>query len=345
MISPKVDHESIINSRFVLPGHLAWISDKMLEQQQQGVFMQGIVPIVFVPFTEAGVLDEIGLRRVVRFELEGGADGIGINGFASEAYKLTDQERAQTAEIVADEVAKQVPLVIGIAAGSTEAAVIQMKAFRKHEPAVFMVLPPATFDYTAHSLVEHYVNLANSSDVPIMMQHSPHIAQYSHVRLETQHLAEMANRASGLGYFKIEGPGAPARMRALKPLIPENVKLFGGVGGISFLEELEVGVGGVIPGVGFNEVFQMAWQVWNAGDKPKVHEILTQYQPLVNAVSIKGHEFSLHARKHLAKRAGLISSAKVRSPTVAPTEAEIGLIFQTADTFELRISRKTTGVL
>jgi 4-hydroxy-tetrahydrodipicolinate synthase len=307
--------------------------------------MQGIVPIVFVPFDVEGEIDEASLRRVVRFELEGGVDGIGINGFASEAYKLTDQERQQTAEIVANEIAKQVPLVIGIAAGSTEAAIAQMKSFAKLGPAVFMVLPPATFDYTPQSLIEHYVTLANSSDIPIMMQHSPHIAQYSHVLLEIEHLAEMANRASGIGYFKIEGPGAPARMRALKPLIPDHVKLFGGVGGISFLEELEVGVGGVIPGVGFNEVFQMAWKAWNAGDKARVHEILTQYQPLVNAVSIKGHEFSLHARKHLAKRASLISSVKVRSPTVTPSEAEIGLVFQASDAFELRISRKTTGVL
>jgi dihydrodipicolinate synthase/N-acetylneuraminate lyase len=301
--------------------------------------MQGIVPIVFVPFDKDGEIDETGLRRVVQFELEGNADGIGINGFASEAYKLTDQERQQTAEIVADEVAKQVPLVLGIAAGSTEAAVAQMKNFAKLSPAVFMVLPPATFDYTPQSLIEHYVTLANSSDTPIMMQHSPHIAQYSHVTLEIHHLAEMANRASNIGYFKIEGPGAPARMRALKPLIPSSAKLFGGVGGISFLEELEVGVGGVIPGVGFNEVFQMAWKAWNAGNKAKVHEILTQYQPLVSAVSSKGHEFSLHARKHLCQRAGLIASNKVRNPTVAASEAEIGLIFQTADQFELRISR------
>lgn len=302
--------------------------------------MQGIVPIVFVPFDHAGEIDEAGLRRVVRFELEGGADGIGINGFASEAYKLTDQEREQTAEIVADEVAKQVPLVIGIAAGSTKAAISQMNNFAQLEPAVFMVLPPATFDYTPQSLIEHYVTLANSSDTPIMVQHSPHIAQYSHVLLEVEHLAEMANRASGIAYFKIEGPGAPDRMRALKPLIPENVKLFGGVGGISFLEELEVGVAGVIPGVGFNEVFQMAWTAWNAGDQAKVVEILTQYQPLVSAVSSKGHEFSLHARKHLCHRAGLISSTKVRSPTVAATKTEIELIFQTADQFNLRISRR-----
>jgi dihydrodipicolinate synthase/N-acetylneuraminate lyase len=302
--------------------------------------MQGIVPIVFVPFDASGEIDTTGLRRIVRFEFEGGAHGIGINGFASEAYKLTDQERLQAAEIVAHEIAGHVPLVIGIAAGSTEAAITQMRMFKSLNPAVFMVLPPATMEYSSQSLIAHYVKLSEASDVPVMVQHSPHIPQYGHLKLEVEHLAEMAQRSSNIRYFKIEGPGAPDRMRALKPLLPDGVKLFGGVGGISFLEELEVGVAGVIPGVGFNEVFHTAWQAWLAGDKARVHQILTTYQPLVNAVSIKGHEFSLHARKQLAKRAGLISEATVRGPTDQPSEAEIDAVFQAADAFHLRISRR-----
>ena len=84
--------------------------------------LRGIIPILLVPFDASGDIDEISLRRVVRFELEGGVHGIGINGFASEAYKLTDAERERTVQIVADEVAGSVPLVIGIAPGSTRAA-------------------------------------------------------------------------------------------------------------------------------------------------------------------------------------------------------------------------------
>ncbi|MEZ4606872.1 MAG: hypothetical protein R2865_08770 [Deinococcales bacterium] len=36
---------------------------------------------------------------------ESGIDGIGINGFATEAYKLSDQERQRTVDIVATELA------------------------------------------------------------------------------------------------------------------------------------------------------------------------------------------------------------------------------------------------
>ena len=48
--------------------------------------LEGIIPVVFIPFDAQGEIDEPGLRRVVRFELDGGVDGIGVNGFASEAY-------------------------------------------------------------------------------------------------------------------------------------------------------------------------------------------------------------------------------------------------------------------
>ena len=302
--------------------------------------LNGIVPIVFVPFDTAGQIDEAGLRRVVRFELEGGADGIGINGFASESYKLTDPERLRTAQIVASENANQVPLVIGIAAGSTEAALAQMADFKTLNPSAFMVLPPATMNYAANDLVKHYVTLADSSDTPIMVQHSPHIAQYSHLELTMEHLAEMAQRSNGIQYFKIEGPGAPERMRQLKSLIPDSVQLFGGVGGLSFIDELDVGVAGVIPGVGFNEVFKQAWGAWQAGDRAGVREVLMRHQALIQVVSGKGHEFSLHVRKQLAQRAGLIACSHVRCPTLAPSAAEIAEVFRVADLFELRISRR-----
>ena len=302
--------------------------------------LRGIIPILLVPFDANGDIDEISLRRVVRFELEAGVHGIGINGFASEAYKLTDAERERTVQIVADEVAGSVPLVIGIAPGSTRAAQHQAREFAKFNPAAYMVLPPATFDNGPRALVDHYVRLGEVLDAPIMVQQSPHIPMYSHCLLEAEHLAEMANRSSNILYFKIEGDGAPARMAALKPLLPDHAGMFGGVGGITFLQELNIDVLGVIPGVGFNEIFLQAWQAWNENKLEQVQGILTHYNPLVNAVSSPGHEFSLHARKRLLKRIGVIADDHVRSPTCETNEQALQNVLGVADQFSLRVSQK-----
>jgi 4-hydroxy-tetrahydrodipicolinate synthase len=297
--------------------------------------LTGVVPILCVPFHHDGSLDEESLRRVVHFELEGNIDGVGINGFASEAYKLSDEERKRTAEIVATEVAGQVPLVIGIAPGSTEVAAQQVKDFARYEPACFMVLPPTTMDNGAAALVKHYLDLANVSERPLMVQQSPHIPAYKHCLLAAEQLAELAAHDT-IRYFKIEGPGAPARMAALRPLLPDNRGLFGGVGGITFIDELNAGAAGVIPGVGFNEVFVQSWAAWQQGDVTEVKRVLEHHQPLIEAVSGPGHEFSLHARKRLLHRLGIIQSPYIRHPTI--TNMDVSQVLGAADHYRLRIS-------
>lgn len=302
--------------------------------------LEGIIPIVFVPFDEQGDIDARGLRRVLRFELDGGVDGIGINGFASEAYKLTDDERRRTVEIVASEVAGSVPLVIGIAPGSTEAAIRQVQEFARWRPAALMTLPPATMQVEPAALVRHYVDLGHAADAPLMVQQSPHIQGYRGTGLPGEALAEIADRAANVRYFKIEGPGAAERIAELRPRVDTaRVRMFGGGGGITLPDELRAGSSGLIPGVGFNEYFCRAWPLWRAGRVDEAQKVLQEIQPLVAAVSGPGHEFSLHARKHLMKRAGFIEHAAVRRPSVTVDPQQLSALDVLVDSLGLRISR------
>ena len=305
--------------------------------------LEGIIPVVFIPFDAQGEIDEPGLRRVVRFELDGGVDGIGVNGFASEAYKLTDDERRRAVEIVAGEVSGSAPLVIGIAPGSTEAAICQAREFARWQPAALMTLPPATMKLTPEALVEHYVTLGNAADAPVMVQQSPHIQGYSGTALEPAALADIADRAPNVRYFKIEGPGAAARIAALRPLVDtQRITMFGGGGGITLPDELRAGSSGLIPGVGFNEYFCRVWPLWRSGKQDEALRLLAQIQPLVTAVSGPGHEFSLHARKYLMKRAGVICNTWVRRPTVPVGPARLAELDSIVDALDLRISQQAS---
>ncbi|HLA42972.1 MAG TPA: dihydrodipicolinate synthase family protein [Aggregatilineales bacterium] len=306
--------------------------------------LHGIIPIVFCPFMPDGSIDEVSLRRVVRFELDGDCDAIGVNGFATEAYKLSEAERIRCAEIVVDEVGDAVPLVIGIAPGSTEVAIQQAKSMARFQPAALMTLPPGTMQYDESALVDYYVDLGNAADAPIMIQQSPHYPGFSATRLPVESMAEIADRCQNVRYFKIEGPGSAERIGGLRKLVGDQVALFGGVGGIALQAELKQGAAGLLPGVGFNEYFVRVWKAWTAGDYDTANLILTELQPLVEAVSGKGHEYSLHVRKYLMQRAGYIDHVTVRRPTVDVPQAELEPIGALADKLDLRISRQdTTG--
>lgn len=300
--------------------------------------LEGIVPILFTPFDEAGAIDADSLRRVLRFEVDGGVQAIGINGFASEAYKMTDDERHQTADLVASELAGALPLVIGIAPNSLETALRQARRFAPYQPAALMTLPPPTMDNGARALVDFYIELGNAADAPIIIQQAPHIPQYHHTELPAEALAEIAYRAPNVLYYKLEGPGSAAKMRALKPLLPENRKMFGGGGGVTALEELRNGAAGLIPGVGFNEIFLAAWDKWKRGETEAAEAIIVEGAPLTRAVSGRGHEYSLHMRKQLMKRYGTIGSARVRRPTVEFDECDLPAFFAIVDTLDLRVA-------
>ena len=302
--------------------------------------LDGIAPILFTPFDENGDIDADSLRKILRFELDGGVHAIGINGFASEAYKMTDDERRENVEIVASELASAVPLIIGIAPNSTEAAITQARQLAPYRPAALMTLPPPTMDNGLQSFVEFYVDFGKASDIPIILQQAPHIPQYRHTELPAEALAEIADRAQNVKYFKIEGPGSAAKMKELAPLLGGETPMFGGGGGITVLDELRNGAAGLIPGVGFNEIFLAAWDVWMQGKTDATEAIIKKGEALIKAVSGQGHEYSLHMRKQLMKRAGYIRNAYVRRPTVPFNECDLPAFFAIVDELDLRVAKR-----
>jgi 4-hydroxy-tetrahydrodipicolinate synthase len=311
---------------------------------QQGFSMdqptlQGICPMVVTPFDAEGRIDENSLRSVVRFELEGGIHGIAVNGFASESYKLTETERLRCAEIVSEEVNGSVPLIIGMSAGSTEAAIEEARFYETLQSSVLMVLPPYVMKTDEYLLVDYYVELGNACEIPVMVQQPLNIQGYSSTLLRTEALARIAQRCPNVLYFQIEGPGSARRIGALQGRVRQDVGLFGGAEGIGLLEELRAGATGILSGVGFNEYFVEVWAAWKANGQLEAESILGRAQELIEVVSGGGHEFSLHARKYLLQRKGIIDHVYVRRPTVRPEPRILEALGELVDTLGLRVSR------
>src|SRR5947209_8023773 len=85
--------------------------------------LEGVIPVICTPFTDSGTLDEKSLRRLVDFEIVCEAYGVTTCGLFIEAFKLTDTEREKVVETVVDQVAGRIPVVAGVAHGSTEEAI------------------------------------------------------------------------------------------------------------------------------------------------------------------------------------------------------------------------------
>src|SRR5438477_8566192 len=85
---------------------------------------RGVFAIPPTPFDDAGNVDEASLRRCVDFCVAAGSHGIVAPVNASEAVSLTDAERLRVAEVLVEQTAGRVPVVVGVSGVSTQASVL-----------------------------------------------------------------------------------------------------------------------------------------------------------------------------------------------------------------------------
>ena len=137
------------------------------------LFRSGILPVLPTPFADDGV-DLDAMRRLVRFALEGGVDGVVFPGFASEVEALSAEERVALLAAVVAEVAGRIPVVAG-ASGGTVAEVVA----HAHQAAalgidLLMIQPPKSIGAGAEAVAAFLGAVA--AQVPnaeIILQNAP----------------------------------------------------------------------------------------------------------------------------------------------------------------------------
>ena len=125
-------------------------------------------------------------------------------------------------------------------------------------------------------------------------------------------LARLATELENVRYFKIEVPRAPLKMAELLRLAQERVSgIFGGMGGIMFVEELERGACGTMPSSALPDVFASIYRVFTRGETNAARDLFDRYLPLIRfELQLGGKDF----QKELFHLGGIISSAHSRGP-------------------------------
>src|SRR5438445_12475080 len=89
-----------------------------------GSRFRGVYAIPPTPFDDAGNVDEPSLRRCVDFCVDAGASGIVAPVNASESIALTDAERLRVTDVLVEQAAGRLPVVVGVSGGSAAASVL-----------------------------------------------------------------------------------------------------------------------------------------------------------------------------------------------------------------------------
>jgi dihydrodipicolinate synthase/N-acetylneuraminate lyase len=115
------------------------------EKMKSGsVKFEGVFPILITPFHEEENLDLESLRRVVRFMVDLGMDGVTVLGVLGEASRLTDIEREQVIKTATEAAEGSIPVVVGTSHRGTTACRALSQMAESLGASGVMISPPAS---------------------------------------------------------------------------------------------------------------------------------------------------------------------------------------------------------
>jgi 2-keto-3-deoxy-L-arabinonate dehydratase len=273
----------------------------------------GIFPIAPTTFDERGALDLESQKRAIAFLIDAGVSGICILANFSEQFALTDAERAELTTLIIDAVAGRVPVIVTTSHYSSRVAAERSRQAQEAGAAMVMLMPPyhgATIRATERGTVEFFRTVADAITIPIMIQDAP----VSGVALSAPLLARLATEVERIKYFKIEVPGAAAKLRELIELAGPAIEgPFDGEESITLIPDLDAGATGTMPSSMIPDVLGQVVTLYQNGQRDDAIALYDRYLPLIN---YENKQCGLLAAKVLMKEGGIIRSDAVRHPTL-----------------------------
>lgn len=269
---------------------------------------QGIYTICPTPFTAEGSLDLPSIDRVVELQLAAGCAGLAVLGFLGEAHKLSGAERVAVIRRYVAAAAGRLPVWVGVRALGTAGAIEQAQQAQDLGAAAVFAAP---LDKAGDGLLfDYYAAIARAVSVPVVIHDFPD-SFGTEIRAEV--VARLA-REGGVHTIKMEEPPVGQKITRIRALAGDAVRIFGGLGGVYFFEELQRGAVGTMTGFAFPEILVAIHRLHADGQVDRAAAVFDRYLPLIR------YEFQpkvgLALRKHIYRRRGVLGNDFIRAPGV-----------------------------
>ncbi len=288
--------------------------------------VHGVLPVVQMPFTQAGYGDFETLRREIDWVLDRGADGV-TTGMVSELLRLSSTERLEVSEVICEAAKLRSALaVVSCGAESTKMAVDYALHAAACGADAVMAIPPVSVALSDDALWRYFSEIIEKSALPLIVQDaSSYVGQPLSIALQVKLLTTYGD----LVYFKPEAQPIGPRLSALRDATNGQARIFEGSGGSQLVDSFRRGIVGTMPGAEICWAISALWRALRRQDWPSAYRISG---PLTSLVSLQsGIDGFIAVEKHLLVRQGVFPVADVRGPSAftldAETVAEVDRLF------------------
>jgi 4-hydroxy-tetrahydrodipicolinate synthase len=277
--------------------------------------LRGSIPPLITPF-RSGDVDYDAFAKLVEFQIDQGSHGVLVNGTTAEPSTLTLEERNRLVSLAVDTAEGRVPVVA--ATGSQSLA--ETRVLTDHAvtagAAALLIVTPYYIRPPQRGLVEYYVEITRSLEIPWMVYHIPGRTAVG-VTLDTlrelkdrsPHFVGMKHAVNDLGFVS----------ECLKAF-GQDFKIFVGLEELSF-PMMAIGAVGLMNAVGNLRPGALAnlCEAVGGNDLIRGRELHEEFLEVNKAVFFDTNPIPI---KYMMKRMGLLETNEHRLPMV-PADAAL----------------------
>ena len=269
--------------------------------------VQGVVPIIPTPFKADQEVDWESLRALVDFACASGASAMCLPAYASEFYKLSEDERRRAISETVKQAAGRIPVIGQVNAFSArQAAETALDAQRTGADAISISVP-RLFPLGERDILRYFDRILSVIDVPLVIQDfNPGGPTVSLDFIATLHRAHPHFR-----YVKLEEPMMASKVEAVVQKMSGEVGVLEGWGGMYMLELIPAGICGVMPSLGAADILARVFRLAKQGGTDEAYETFRDVLPLI-VFSLQNLELLHHVEKSLLAARGVIKESFVR---------------------------------
>ena len=276
--------------------------------------LAGVVPIIPTPFTESEEIDENALRKLIDFAVMSGVQAACLPAYASEFYKLTDEEKLRVVKIAIDQSGGRLQIVAQSNHPSLKIAVKLAQANVEAGADIISVAVPRIFSLPEDSLKEYLDSFMKSvPNSPVLIQDFNPSGQSISVRLIKELLVDHWN----FKYLKLEEPLGATKFADIIKSTAGKVGLLEGWGGLYMMELIPIGITGVMPGLGVSDILQKIYTLRNNRENEKAFDLFEKVMPQI-FFSLQNMELFHYAEKELLIARGVLTNSVARKATYTP---------------------------
>ena len=278
--------------------------------------INGVVPVIPIPFQDDESIDEASLRRCVDFVCQSQMAALCLPAYASEFYKLSEAEREQVIGIAIEANQQRIPVIAQANHASSKVAASLARRYEAMGADVISFAIPRQFGTTDADLLRYCGTIADAVSIPVLIQDfAPGKAT-----IDADFIEQMHKQHPNFLYAKLEEPMIIDKLVRIQDKVGNQVGILEGWGGYYMLEAIPAGIVGIMPGVPYCDLLDRVYKARKAGNDERAYDLFAALLPMMN-FTLQDFELFLQVEKRILVRRGIFDFANLRQLTMTPSNA------------------------